>query len=108
MDINGVGEISCRSLDAMGLQTALIRPKLTIQYHNPLIPDYHYAEVKCNDLGDFKGLADAYIEKFEELKKDPDLVNFLSKNGREWYEQNATIESYLEIHLKLINLNKLL
>jgi hypothetical protein len=107
IDINSVAEISCRTLDAIGLETALIRPKLNIQHHNPLIPDYHYAAVKCDDLSDYKLLADAYIERFEDLKKDPDLVHFLSTNGRKWYEENATIEANIKIFSQLINLNKL-
>jgi hypothetical protein len=107
IDLNSVAEISCRTLDSIGLKSALIRPKLTIQYHNPLIPDYHYAAVKCDDLSDYKVLADAYIERFEDLKKDPELVKFLSENGRKWYEENATIEANIKILIQLINLNKL-
>lgn len=107
IDINGAAEISCRTIDIMGLQSALIRPKLTIQYHDPLIPDYHYAALKCDDLGNWKEVADAYVERFEDLKKDPDLVQFLAKNGREWYEKNATLESHTNLLEKLINLDKL-
>lgn len=107
IDLNSVAEISCRTLDSMGLKSALIRPKLTIQYHNPLIPDYHYAAVKCDDLSDYIALADAYIDRFEDLKKDPEYVNFLSENGRKWYEENATIESCFNILIKLIDPRKL-
>lgn len=107
IDLNSVYEISCRTYDMLGLKTALIRPELTVQYHNPLIPDYHYASIKKEYLTDYKILADAYIEKFEELKKDPDYVHFLSENGRKWYEENCTIESCLNLQLKIINLYKL-
>jgi len=108
IDINAVAEISGRTIDAMALGTALIRPKLSIKYHNPLIPDYHYAEVKCDDLSNLSRLADAYVEKFEELKKDKELVKFLSENGRKWYEENATIDAHVNILKKVINLNKLI
>jgi hypothetical protein len=104
IDINGVAEVSCRTLDIMGMGSALIRPKLGIQYHNPLIPDYHYAQVYCDNLSDYNKLADAYISRFEDLKKDRDLVQFLSENGRRWYEENATIEAYIKIYTKLMNL----
>ena len=107
IDINAVAEISGRTVDALALGTALIRPKLSIKYHNELIPDYHYAEVKCEDQSDWPRLADAYVEKFEELKKDKELVKFLSENGRKWYEENATIDAHVNILKKLINLNKL-
>jgi hypothetical protein len=107
VDINGAAEISCRTIDIIGLQSALIRPKLSIKFHNELIPDYHYAALKCDDLGNWKEVADAYIERFEDLKKDPDLVQFLSKNGRKWYEENATINAHANILKKLINFEKL-
>ena len=107
VDINGAAEISCRTLEVMGLQSALIRPKLSIKCHNELIPDYHYAALKCDDLGNWKEVADAYIERFEDLKKDPDLVQFLSENGRKWYKENATIDAHVNILNKVINFEKL-
>ncbi len=108
IDFNSVAEISCRTIEGMGLACAVIRPKLLIQYHNKLIPNFHYAAVDCDDLGDFKKLADAYIQKFEELKSNPDLVQFYSKNGREWYEQNCKLESYIKLFInELINLDEL-
>jgi AraC-like DNA-binding protein len=64
----------------MGLQTALIRPKLTLKFHNNLIPDFHYAAVDCDDLSDYPKLADAYIDKFEYLKSNPEHVKFLADN----------------------------
>jgi hypothetical protein len=107
LDINGAAEISCRTFDIMGLQNALIRPKLNVKFHNELIPDYHYAALKCEDLGDWKAVGDAYIERFEDLKKDPGLVKFLSENGRKWYEENATMNAHVGILKKLLNFNKL-
>ena len=119
IDINSMAEISCRTTDAFALGTALIRPKLTIQFHNKLIPDYHYAAVRSipppkstdphlQSMEYYKELADAYIERFEELKKDPDYVHFISVNGRKWYEENATIEAHANILKEVIDLNKLL
>ena len=107
VDINGAAEVSCRTFDALGLQSALIRPKLTAKQHNELIPDYHYAALKCNDLGNWKEVADAYIDRFEDLKKDPNLVQFLSENGRKWYEENVTMDAHVNILKKLLDFNKL-
>jgi hypothetical protein len=107
IDINGVAEISNRTILAISLGCALIRPKLSIKFHNEFIPDFHYAAVKCNDLSNYEELADAYIERFEELKKDKDLVHFLSINGRKWYEENSTLESFTNLCKKLIDLKKL-
>jgi len=107
IDLNSVAEISCRTVECLGLQTALIRPELTIQYHDRLIPDYHYAKVECDDLSNYKLLADAYIDKFEQLKHNPELVHYLSTNGRKWYEENATLTSAVKLYLKIVDLYKL-
>lgn len=107
IDINGAAEISCRSMDIMGLGSALIRPKLSIKFHNELIPDYHFAALKCDDLGNWKDVADAYVERFEGLKQNPDEVEFLAANGRKWYLENATVDAHVNILKKLINFDKL-
>lgn len=107
IDINGASEISHRTFDAFGLGAALIRPKLTIKYHNDLIPDYHYACLKVDDLGDWDKVIDAYFERFEELKNNPELVQFLATNGRKWYEENATVEAHASLLKQLINFDKL-
>jgi len=113
IDINSMAEISHRTADAFALGTALIRPELTVQFHNKLIPNYHYAAVRpitpdLQVMEYYIELADAYIERFEELKKDPDYVHFISVNGRKWYEENATIEAHANILKEVIDLNKLL
>lgn len=107
IDFNGGAEVSNRTFDAFGLSAALVRPALKIQYHNKLIPDYHYAEVPCEDFSNYSDLADAYIETFEKVKNDNDYRIFLSENGKKWWDENCTIESYVKIFTKLINLEKL-
>lgn len=108
MDVNAVAEVSSRTFEGMGLGCAVIRPKLLIQYHNKLIPNYHYAAVDCDDLSDFKKLADGYIKKFEELKENPQLIEFYGKNGRKWYEENCVKESWIRIYRdELIRVDKL-
>tara|TARA_R110000772_G_scaffold208721_1_gene319285 strand:- start:2525 stop:3463 length:939 start_codon:yes stop_codon:yes gene_type:complete len=107
IDINAASEISHRTFDAFGLGAALIRPKLTIRYHNPLIPNYHYAALDCDDLGDWDAHLNAYFETFEELKKNPDRVRDLAHQGRLWYEQNATTEAHANLLSKLLDFTKL-
>lgn len=107
MDINGVAEPTCRTAQVLGLGSVLIRPKLKVKTHNELIADYHYAEVECENLGNYKLLADAYIDKFEKIKNDKEYLNFISKNARKYYEENCTVESHVRIMTDLIDLNKL-
>lgn len=116
IDINCVAEPSGRISQIMGLGTALLRPNLRHQFQNPLIPDYHYIEVK-HDFYDpskyesipvfYKSLADAYIDTFERVKNDEEFLRFISKNGREYWENYCVGEKWLNTTLSLINLDKL-
>lgn len=120
LSLNGMGEISNRDIEIMGLGNVLLRTKLTINFHNELIPDYHYVGVDFLDINtDFiedshqkyefyvKETIDRIYNKFEKIKKDKDFLNFISKNAREWYIENGKSEKISKIIFSLINLNKL-
>jgi len=108
IDINAASEISHRTFDAFGLGACLIRPQLSIQYHTPLIPNEHYMALDCTDLGDWDGVIDSYFAKFDECKQRPDYVEHVGRQGRKWYEQNATPEAHANLLFKLLNFEKLL
>ena len=107
IDINSVAEISNRTVQALGLGCALIRPKFKGRWYKELINNYNYAEVECDDLSNYKLLADAYIDKFEQLKKDKDLVHYIATNGRQYYEEYCTLDANINILEKLLDFNKL-
>ena len=114
LSLNGAGEICHRDMEILGTGTLLFRPQLKCRFHNPLIPDYHYISVDTSDISidvhfndHYKILADRMYEKFEEIKDDDDYIDFISKNGKKWYDENGTVEKNAEIILGLINLDKL-
>lgn len=107
ISFNGIGEPSHRDIDILGLGNVLLRTKMITDFHNPLIPEYHYASVEINDQSNFKDLADAFLEKYNKIKHDKDYLNFISSNGRRWYLENGTCEKNAEIITKLINLKKI-
>jgi len=108
IDLDCVAGVSSRTVDAMGLGTALIRTAPKVRYYKPLIPNYHYAEVKCNNLADVKTLADAFIDTYEYVKKDKDYIQYLSQNAKKYYEENNTLKAHVEILTKVINFESLL
>ena len=85
----------------------LLRPKLSVKFHNDLIPEYHYASVEVDDQSDFKNLSDAFIEKYNKIKKDKDYLEFISSNGKKWYLENGSTNKNSEIVSNLMNLEKL-
>jgi hypothetical protein len=116
IDINCVAEPSGRLSQILGLGTALLRPSLRHRFQNPLIPNYHYIEVN-HDFYDslkhgeissyYKSLADAYIDTFEKVKNDEELIRYVSKNGRDYWENYCVSNKWLENTISLINLGKL-
>lgn len=115
MSLNGAGQICFRDMEILGLGTALFRPKLSVDFHNPLIPDYHYISV---DYDSIKGvqpihkfyqlLSDLMIERWNEVKDDRDYINEVAKNGKEWFDNNVPKEKHGEILLNILNFDKLL
>jgi hypothetical protein len=116
IDINCVAEPSGRISQILGLGTVLIRPNTQHQFQNPLIPDYHYVEVK-HDFYDplkyeninlfYKSLADAYIDAFVRVKNDEEFLKYVSENGRNYWENYCVSDKWLKTTFSLINLNKL-
>ena len=116
MDINCVAEPSGRISQIMGLGTALIRPKLNHKFQNDLIPNYHYilvehdnfdAEKHHNIEKYYQSLSNAYIDTYERVKKEIDLIDFVSKNGREYWENHCLPDKWVSDTVNLIDLNKL-
>jgi hypothetical protein len=114
LGLPGAAETCNRDVEILGLGNVLLRKKITAKYHNELIPDYHYAAVEYEDIQNepsdiyWKTLADRYLEKFEQIKNDDEYLNFLAKNGRDWYAENAKIDSAIKLAAKIIDFNKLL
>lgn len=107
ISFNGIGEISHRDIDILGLGNVLLRTKMITKFHNPLIPNYHYAAVEINDQSNYKTLSEAFLNKYNEIKKDKEYLEFLSCNARRWYLENGSSEKNSEIICNLINLKKL-
>ncbi len=111
---NGAGEICFRDFEIMGLGSALFRQKLGVEFHNKLIPNYHYISVDFDDIPTntdyvtyWYKLADRIHSRFEEVKGDYDFIDFVAENGRKWYEENGTAEKNAEIIVNLIDFNKI-
>jgi len=113
LSLNGAGEICNRDIEILGLGSALLRLKLSSKFHNELIPDYHYISVDHDDIEStcledyYKQLSDRIIQRFEQIKDNKGLIQFIANNGRKWYEKNGTISSNVKLLNKLVNFNKL-
>jgi hypothetical protein len=110
LSLNSAAEISGRDFEIMGLGSVNLRCLLNCSaFHNPLIPDYHYAAINIYDHSDIDKISDAFLEKYEYIKSNPDFLNFIAENGRKWYEENVPREKASSVFVnELIDLNKLI
>lgn len=108
LSVNGHGEICHRDMEILGAGNVLLRTKLVVDMHDPLIPDYHYVAVEVNNFRDYQSIADKLISKYNEIKDKPDYLDFIAKNGREWYLKNGCTDGNANLLLKLLDFNRLI
>jgi len=106
LSLNGAGEICNRDIEILSARSALLRPKLNLQFHNELIPNYHYIsfEMDNNPIKLNKNI----LERYNEVKDDIDFLKYVSENGYQWYLDNGTINSNVRLLNEIIKINKLL
>jgi hypothetical protein len=106
LSLNGAGEICNRDIEVLSARSALLRPKLNLQFHNELIPNYHYISFEMDK--DPIVLNKIILDRYNEVKDDIEFLRYISENGYQWYLENGTIESNVRILKEIIKINKLL
>lgn len=107
LSINGHGEICHRDMEIMGLGNVLLRTKFVVEFHEPLVPDYHYVAIDFDDYKDHKTLADKFIAKYNQIKDDKPFLEFIGNNARAWYLRNGCTDGNAELLTKIVNLDLL-
>ena len=102
LSLNGVAEICNRDMEILSAKSVLLRPKLNQKFHNELIDGYHYVGFEYDS--DPVRQSDIILDKFNEIINNDDFLNFISKNGYEWFLNNGTINSNVRILTEVINL----
>ena len=105
LSLNGAGEICNRDIEVLSSRSALLRPKLDLQFHNKLIPDYHYISFEMDD--DPIILNKIILDRYNQVKDDIEFLKFISENGYQWYLENGTVDSNVRILKEIIDINKL-
>lgn len=105
LSLNGAGEVCNRDLEILCAGSVLLRPELSQKFHTQLIPNYHYVSVDrvLNPIEQF----DLLIKKYEEIKDNSELLNTISRNGLDWFNQNGSIQGNVENLKKIIDIEKL-
>lgn len=104
LSLNGAAEICYRDMEILGLGSALFREKLKCKFHNPLEPNYHYIAFESEEG---KPKIESMFDRWMEVKNDIEFINFVAKNGLDWYNKNVSYDNFSSILLDVLQINKL-
>jgi len=121
LSLNGVAEISNRDLELMAIGIPIIRPLFkNVEFHEPFLPNVHYIpydyerEPKCTEtVGDFplnynfNLQVDALVNKWEEVKNNYDLLEYVGNNARDWYIRNGRLDVQAQLFADLCDIQSL-
>lgn len=110
LSLNGLGEVCFRDMEYFGVGTVNIRTTLRCEFHDTLIPNYHYIEVPVKDIpreNYYKILLERFHTRYLEVYKDKDYLQYVADNARLWYIKNGTTQGNIDLNMKLINIDKL-
>lgn len=106
------GEFCYRDIEYTLLGLPYIRIEFKDNLYNPLLPNVHYisipreqAYIAYAQRGD-EGVADLYIEKYNEIINNEDFLNYISINQIQWSDQNILNNNIYELTFRLLELNK--
>jgi hypothetical protein len=95
--ISGVGELCCRDIEYLAVGVPMIKIEYNTQLNPPLIPNFHFIAIdrdknnlpwdSHNDLAGGPEIVEVFKQRFFEVKDDKEFLDFVAKNGREYYEQ---------------------
>jgi len=111
LSIAGRAEFCYRDVENFGMGIPIIRFEYENKMAVPLIPNYHYISIDRPDdliydrLGERKH-AEMIEKRFLETKDDESFLNFISKNARDYYDNNLSPIKSIETTYYLLGLNK--
>lgn len=88
------GEFCYRDIEYAILGVPYIRIEYKDTLYNPLLPNHHYISIPreqayvAYEKNGNEGVADLYIEKYLEVKDNAHLLSYISKNLRDWSDNN--------------------
>ena len=105
LSLPGYADICNRDVECFGSGTCVLRPRLHIEFHNELIPDYHYVSVntKWRNVEPVE-IADRIEQRFREVVDDREYIEFIARNAARWYDENVRVEAAMALTAQLLGL----
>lgn len=113
LGMNIGGDICFRDVEMFGIGVPLLRPKLRVEQHDPLIPDIHYVSVDV-DLDPYwltpynhEAVADAIMTRHCEVINDDEFLHNIADNARKWYIRNCSDSAIVHNLIRLVRVEAL-
>lgn len=111
LSIGGLGEFCFRDVEYMALGIPFIRFEYKNKMNIPLIPNFHYISVdRPNDLmldrDGKKNHAEMLIDRYYEVINDNYFLEYISKNARNYYEENLMYPNNIKNTLKQLEIDQ--
>jgi hypothetical protein len=109
LSLPGYADICNRDVECFGSGTCVLRPRLRNQFHNELIPDYHYISVdtKCRNADPVE-IADKIERRFREIADDHAFIEFVASNAARWFDENVRTEAAMKLTAELLGCRHLI
>lgn len=103
-------DICYRDIEMFGLGIPVLRPEFRIKMQDSLLPNVHY--IACDvDLDPYtlwttnhQKTAEQIYDRYLNVVRDDDFLEYISNNAREWYLRNIAEPSVVNNILPLINI----
>lgn len=116
LSLPGGTEICNRDIECFGVGVPVLRPLITTNYSEPLIPNYHY--ISCYHSCDYMDGGNPKFLNYNDMqantmyiwnriKNNHEFLNFISQNARSWFERNCGMNNNIKHTMSKINLELL-
>jgi hypothetical protein len=115
LSLPGGTEICNRDIECFSIGIPIIRPTLSINFEDPLIPNYHY--ISCYDnckywdgypsYLSYKDFQESLKDCWSRVKNNIEYLEFVGNNARQWYLRNCTIDNNIKYIMSKIDLETL-
>lgn len=107
LSLPGLADFCHRDVECFGSGACVLRPRLKNEFHDDLVPDYHYVSVDTDYRGDGPvAVADRIEQRFREIIRDPEYMDFVAGNAARWYDANVRVGAVMDLTARLLGLQE--
>jgi len=109
LSVDGRGEFCYRDVECFGIGVPIIRYEYVSKFISPLIPNYHYISLpRPSDMGLYRLGNETHAKllenRYHEVINDNEFLSFISRNAKEYYDINFSLNSKIKNTFNLLNL----